>query len=692
MVNTASCYNSRVFMSYNDGSGNYGNDNACPDVVSYVENFSIPDSFVLCRDVNGKPTAIYGEDVWCFKPYRLASHGNTVMSFCDYIKTSDVAKMRNLVNEAKKIMFSIIYYVHAGAVGALSVTTLLHYYHTVMHAVRFCISCENDKMLGVLSLEDLFSNKLYLSRYLVSIQSRKRRVQQLNALLNHLNNIGEQRLGFSVAKDLNIFKPIQHNQTPLIPTRIYLEYINVLTDRVAFLKENTNNIESFIKLFSDPFLGLHKKNQLGQGCPRNKLRLSMDEVIELYGLKELLLAHKPVTNRAQLNGLLSQIQYEMKMVIHLYTGMRNDEVNRLPYDCIIQHRQEKSISDRDGVELVPEQIIQLLSTTTKFEGYRKEVTWFAHSVVLDAVTILKRIVRGYAAMVSIEPEKCPLFVSTVGIFLKFNIPRDRLEVCIFKEKRKVFDKTPEFIIKQSDYDVLQASDPSRNFSDEQSFQVGNFWPLKTHQFRRSLAFYAINSGFVSLPTVRKQFKHLTQEMAKYYSRNNGNIKSIFGCFDAKMNMYVLPLNHIAYEVQVGMPIATAEALLLDILNSDASLHGKTGGYFERHRRQISDGDISIESLKEETVKKVANGEISYRKTLLGGCTNINECECAILGEFSNCLTSECAVIKSSNIESLIERMKRELSLYEQNSIEYSAAKNELDDLLRYKMYNIDDRV
>lgn len=114
MVNTASCYNSRVFMSYNDGSGNYGNDNACPDVVSYVENFSIPDSFVLCRDVNGKPTAIYGEDVWCFKPYRLASHGNTVMSFCDYIKTSDVAKMRNLVNEAKKIMFSIIYYVHAG--------------------------------------------------------------------------------------------------------------------------------------------------------------------------------------------------------------------------------------------------------------------------------------------------------------------------------------------------------------------------------------------------------------------------------------------------------------------------------------------------------------------------------------------------------------------------------------------------
>ena len=44
-----------------------------------------------------------------------------------------------------------------------------------------------------------------------------------------------------------------------------------------------------------------------------------------------------------------------------------------------------------------------------------------------------------------------------------------------------------------------------------------------------------------------------------------------------------------------------------------------------------------------------------------------------------------------NIESLIERMKTELSLYEQDSIEYLAAKNELDDLLKYKKYNIDDR-
>ena len=691
MVNTASCYNNRLFMSYHDGSGNYGNDNARPDVVSYIENFSIPDSFVLCRDENGKPTAIYGDDVWCFKPYRLAPHGNTTMSFYEYIKAGDMVKMRSLVNEAKKILFSIIYYVHAGAMGTLSVTTLLRYYYTVMHAARFCISCENDKMLGVLSLAELFSNKFYLSRYLVSIQSRKPRVQHLNALLNHLNNIGEKRLGFSVATDLNIFKPINHNQTPLIPTRIYLEYINALTDRVTFLKENTNSIESFIELFSDPFLGLHKKCQLRQGCPRAKLRPSMGEVIELHGLKGLLLGSEPVTNRAELNGLLSQIQYEMKMVIHLYTGMRNDEVNRLPYDCIVLHQQKKSICDRDGVELVPEQIIQLMSTTTKFVGYRKEVTWFAHSVVLDAVTILKRIVRGYAAMVSIEPEKCPLFVSTVGIFLKFHIPRERLEVCIFKEKRKCFDKKPEFIIKQSDYEVLQASDPNRNFSDEQSFQVGKFWPLTTHQFRRSLAFYAINSGFVSLPTVRKQFKHLTQEMAKYYSRNNENLKTIFGCFDAKMNMYVLPISHIAYEVQVGMPIATAEALLMDILNSDASLHGKTGGYFERHRQKVRDGDISIESLKEETAKKFANGEISYRKTLLGGCTNIDECECSILGEFSNCLTSECAVIKSSNIESLIERMKTELSLYEQDSIEYLAAKNELDDLLKYKKYNIDDR-
>ncbi|USD35588.1 hypothetical protein [Vibrio sp. SCSIO 43186] len=314
----------------------------------------------------------------------------------------------------------------------------------------------------------------------------------------------------------------------------------------------------------------------------------------------------------------------------------------------------------------------------------------AHPVVLDAIYVLRRIVRGYALMIGVKADECPLLVSTMAIFKKSELGNKRLEITAHKkETAKTFLCKPQFKITEDDYDVLQASDPSRNFSLEPTYQCGCVWPLTTHQFRRSLAFYAVNSGFVSLPTLMRQFKHLSQEMSKYYSRNNENVKTIFGHYDVAEGKYVLPLNHIVYEVQVGMSLATAEALLTDLLDEDVSLHGKTGAYLERKRSKLRNGEVLVEKLKEETAQRVHNGEMSYRKTLLGGCTNTETCECSILGEFADCLSSKCAVITSSNIEKLIALTQRELQCYEPNSIEFLSAELELEDLLRYKKYSIE---
>ena len=297
---------------------------------------------------------------------------------------------------------------------------------------------------------------------------------------------------------------------------------------------------------------------------------------------------------------------------------------------------------------------------------------------------LQAIVSSYADMVRREPNAYPLLVSTVKIFMKNHFDADRAEVTTFKDSHKRFLSNPKFLITEADFDVLQASDPGRNFANESQFNVGMAWPLTSHQSRRSLAFYALNSGFVSLPTLAKQFKHLSQEMSRYYSRNFENVTTIFGHYDFKAKKYVLPLNHIALEVQVGMSLETAEAILNDLMDEGVKLHGKTGGYLERQRSRLNNGEVLVEELKNETVKKVSNGEFSYRKTLLGGCTNEDVCECAILGEFADCLTSSCAVIKSDNVDELIASTTRELSSYHPESVEYLATKEELDELVRYK--------
>lgn len=59
----------------------------------------------------------------------------------------------------------------------------------------------------------------------------------------------------------------------------------------------------------------------------------------------------------------------------------------------------------------------------------------------------------------------------------------------------------------------------RDFNEDEKFHVGSVWAFASHQFRRSLACYAASSGFVKLPTLNRQFKHLTLAMTRYYSRN-----------------------------------------------------------------------------------------------------------------------------------------------------------------------------
>jgi hypothetical protein len=670
-----------------------------PDSYKYSKGLSISDDFVICRDKNGLTTAIYGELKWNLKPYQIGTSPHSTFNFSRINTNLDLPHGAALLSDAKVITFSLMYFISTGASGALSTNTIYKYFLLVINACNYCIKCQHNPMIGFLKLSDLFSNRIYLAGFVKSFNLNtvggKRKKQMLHALLQHLNTLGEEVLGYSVANNFIVHESISYNQHPLIPARIYLETINFLTNRVKLLKEITFNLEFFMKDFSDPNHGLtietQHTNYKKSGISKYSISPTFEEAVISFNMQSLF-EHPDFTanNRVKLNGALSKIQYEMKSLIHLYTGMRLDEVNRLPYDCLLKHKISNNIKDNNDNIIAPEKCVDILSTTTKFTGFRKEDTWFAHSIVIDAVTILKRIVRGYANYSGIDYRECPLLISTSRIHLKNHFPNDRIEVTPrHKSRSKTFEKNIKLIINKEDYEILQASDPDRDFSSEEKFQVGQHWPFTTHQYRRSLAFYAANSGFVSTPSLMHQFKHLAQQMSKYYSRNNNNIKTIFGHYDFEQKAYVLPMSHIAYELQIGMSLDAAELILADLLNNSSTLHGKEGGYLEHARKKLETGDVLIEEFKEDTVKRLKNGEISYKKTFLGGCTNIDSCECSLLGEFAQCLDSKCAVIKSSSIDELISSTQAELLCYEVGSIEYFSTKDELDSLVKFKENKID---
>jgi len=204
-----------------------------------------------------------------------------------------------------------------------------------------------------------------------------------------------------------------------------------------------------------------------------------------------------------------------------------------------------------------------------------------------------------------------------------------------------------------------------------------------------LAFYASNSGFVSLPSLKSQYKHMTIEMSRYYRNGFQNLKTIFGYYDPKKKEFLLPNSHIALEFQMGMPMAVANQLLSDVLFRDAPLFGGTGSYMEKQKTRLESGEVCIEDVRAETVARVKNCEISYRPTLLGGCTKVGRCDSFLLGDYTECLSCEGAIIKSEKVNDAIRSATTELANYAEDSGEYQITKVDLERLLSFKTRLID---
>ena len=382
------------------------------------------------------------------------------------------------------------------------------------------------------------------------------------------------------------------------------------------------------------------------------------------------------------------MQCVVKTIIHLYTGMRDQEVLRLSYNCLSQEVAVSETVDDHGSVRDSARMISIISTTTKFEGYRKEESWLATEEVIKAIKVAQAICRGLCVLYRIDnPEKCPLFLnSAILLHEDTEVGVGRLD-----KRAREMNWSRGILIQSADLRELTLSDPERDYSSDNRYALGKPWPISSHQLRRSLAFYASSSGFVSLPSLKSQYKHMTIQMTRYYANNFENLKTIFGYFDVKKNEFVLPASHVALEFQVGMPMAVANQLLADLLGKETSLFGGTGSYMEKQKARVESGELCVEDVRAETLSRVKNGELYYRSTLLGGCTKVGRCDSFLLGDFVECLSCEGAIIKSEKIADAIVTMNSEIASYEKNSVEYQITKIDLDKLVSFQARVIETR-
>ncbi|WP_350647475.1 integrase [Pseudomonas sp. HY13-MNA-CIBAN-0226] len=651
-----------------------------------VEPFWRPSAdFVICRDDRGLPTAVYSGPIWDLSPIRLMANRIQKISF-ESIFEEPNSEQSALVEEVRYLLFCLLFYVQAGRLGRVSAETLVKYFVALRRAARYCSDLKSNPLIGALSLQQLLTNPVYLdgySHWMVRNKIGRMERKTTRALLKHMVSMGEQRLGYKIQGVFHLkfgSDDGRDNQTPIIPTRIYLGIINATGDVMNDLYEKRDSIEEFIKAFLNPLYGYTRKNQSKFSPGLERYEPDFNEALRIHGVDQIFTGDLACVGRNNLSGGILKIQWILKTVIHLYTGMRDQEVMRLVYNCIDSEDIVAPTVNEDGVTVDNAMTVKVLSTTTKYTGYRKAASWLATEEVVRAVEILRSICRGVSSHFNMPPDDMPLFL-TPGIFSVSS--NNVVKVAELDPGNKPKLLTERFIITEADFQELQASDPGRDFSQKAKFRVGSPWPFASHQFRRSLAFFGSNSGFISLPTLRKQFKHLTMQMSRYYTNNFDKLKTIFGYYDEEAKDFVLPENHVLFEYQTGVPMSIAYDLLDHAFGSDAPIFGGTGTYISNQRKKMEQGDIHIADIRRETEKLAAEGKISHKVTLLGSCTAVDRCDSYLLGDASSCLSCKDGIIDKCKLEGAIKDDEADLALYEPGSGEYQVVEAELDSLKKF---------
>lgn len=221
-------------------------------------------------------------------------------------------------------------------------------------------------------------------------------------------------------------------------------------------------------------------------------------------------------------------------------------------------------------------------------------------------------------------------------------------------------------IKENDLTELNLLVPDLDLEREELHEEKS-WHFTAHQFRRSLALYAMASGAVTLPSLRRQLRHLGEAITLFYSKGScaaSNILSVNRSF--------------AKECNDSKPASTAIALHKFVV-SEERIFGGMGQHLHRNDYLKT---IIVDQDRTEVTKMVERGEIFYSETALGGCAETGNCDYRpfALTEFSHCQTCEKSMHKLSKVDKTINLYEISLNKLQPNTRQYKWRESNIQSL------------
>jgi hypothetical protein len=378
------------------------------------------------------------------------------------------------------------------------------------------------------------------------------------------------------------------------------------------------------------------------------------KAIEAYNLTQLAQKYKwSLTKSATI--FLSLVQHSAKCLIHLFTAMRDSEVMNLPVDCL------------EPIDGWNNEALYVCGTSTKLESQKTAAKWITTDDIRAPVQVLQSIQKLVASHTADDIETNWLLLAAANLPLSGSSKKEGVA------RSNLDGSLPPVIITESDIRELETIDPYRNWRDDKKFKIGQPWRITSHQFRRSIAVYAGQSGLITLPSLKRLLRHITKAMSTYYMK---------GC-SAKNYLFSDINPQLTLELKRAKEEADAALFIRDVLKSAEQMYGIAG----RRAMEMRKESPWLTGTVEETKKQVKLGLSAYQETPAGGCTSLTPCDKRAHAKMETCIACKQFIGQEAKMAETIDIMEFDLAELEPGTIEYRA---ELQNLEDFK--NLRDRI
>ncbi|WP_114787845.1 hypothetical protein [Vibrio tetraodonis] len=578
------------------------------DIVTlyHEKRFDELDAVVVCRDKGGNVTATFGQNNWdCFVFSRKKEKNK--------LQFSQLAAHPELQRELKLFTYGWLFNLSPQKKRAAKFSTVFSRLSKALGVYRF-LAQENAHTLSALSSTNM---RQRFDEHLIESEFSSATIGQIFTAINKAIEYSPWHkiaLGFTPItsrKEAKRLSELEGQQTLVIPERlchaIYgkamalieeaLPHVTLIAEIECDLQDNyiqgkrivedkvkAGSVFTFIN--SDGSIDNHKFTlAIKTHQPRQP-----SELITPLARK---LPNIPLKNGHDFKRYLGQLITASYIVCGGFSGMRDSELDKLTPNSYYLD----SLSGRE---------LHLLQSHTFKLGEKRE-TWVTAAISKTAIDLMSILTKRWRIEVQYPDEK---YANSLWVNQTFRSHAPKL-ITNWVLRLKRFCKQFDFVVTDDDYQECVASNPRSQVRIEKQVVVGQPWPMSSHQFRRSLAFYCIKNRLSSLVALKQQFKHLYSAMTEWYT-NGGQLASL-------RDLKVDP------KIQLALEEINAESTANKIFkqwHSDETLSGAHGKAIMKMR-----GDIpTIYSSWDTIYKAVKEGKLTLHGTLHSYCKNGYDCD------------------------------------------------------------------